>query len=100
MLELIYRVDCSTIDSYEDFVQAFNRGMIKNVGGNWNGNLDAFNDYLAWPDQIPYKLVLVGSDRCRQILSYRDRPEHPDTLWNIIHEILGDAKSFVDVELS
>ena len=28
----------------------FNRGFITDVGGDWNGNLDAFNDYLGWAD--------------------------------------------------
>ncbi|PKN26494.1 MAG: hypothetical protein CVU65_05445 [Deltaproteobacteria bacterium HGW-Deltaproteobacteria-22] len=64
----MYRVDCTKIASFEDFIEAFNKALIEPVGGKWNGNLDAFNDYLSWPDQTPYKLEILGASRCAQTL--------------------------------
>ena len=35
---------------FAGFIIEFNRGFVSHVGGDWNGNLDAFNDYLSWAD--------------------------------------------------
>ena len=37
-----------------------NDGFIRFVGGEWTGNLDAFNDYLKWPDKNEYQLEIVA----------------------------------------
>jgi hypothetical protein len=49
-------VDCQGVSSFEDFVTAMNEGFIRFVGAEWNGNLDAFNDYLKWPTENEYEL--------------------------------------------
>lgn len=55
-----YIVDISAAESWADFIAAFNEGFIRTFGGEWNGNLDAFNDYLYWPDEHPYRVVIHG----------------------------------------
>lgn len=91
----IFRIDCSKVDSYEDFIEAFNIGMIRSVGGEWNGNLDAFNDYLSWPDDFPYQISLVGHSRCESKLNYKRRQHYSETLWSTITEILRDSEGVI-----
>jgi len=93
----IFRIDCSNIDSYEDFIEAFNTGRIRSVRGEWNGNLDAFNDYLSWPDDFPYQISLIGSSRCEATLNYKRNPDDLRSLWSIIKEIFDDNKKGVVV---
>ena len=50
MTQAGYKIDGDKISDYATFIAEFNRGFIFHVGGNWNGNLDAFNDYLSWAD--------------------------------------------------
>lgn len=92
-----FRIDCSTIESYEDFIRAFNVGMIRSLGGEWNRNLDAFNDYLSWPDDVPYQISLVGSLRCEATLSYKRNPDDLKSLWSIIKEIFDDNNEILVV---
>jgi len=58
-------VDVSTVTSWQEFISAFNRGFVHLVGGDWNGNLDALNDYLYWPDEHPYRLTIRGWSACK-----------------------------------
>lgn len=58
-------VDLSAAESIESVVTAFNLGFVHLIGGHWNGNLDALNDYLYWPSRPDYTLVLYGADRLR-----------------------------------
>jgi hypothetical protein len=55
-----YIVNLSEVGSWTGLVQAFNEGFMRAIGGDWNGNLDAFDDYLSWPDEQPYRLILRG----------------------------------------
>ena len=60
-----YLVDLSSAASWADVIAAFNEGFVRPVGGGeWNGNLDAFNDYLWWPDEHPYRLVVRRWQAC------------------------------------
>ncbi len=59
-----YVVDVSAAASWADFIAAFNEGFVRPVGGAWNGHLDAFNDFLWWPDEHPYRLVTRGWQAC------------------------------------
>jgi Barstar (barnase inhibitor) len=59
-----YVVDVSGASSWADFIAAFNKGFVHPVGGEWSGNLDALNDYLWWPDEHPYRLVIRGWAAC------------------------------------
>ena len=63
-----YQINLSGVKTYDDFVAAFNVGLIESVGGHWNGNLDDFNDYLYWPEPHPYGLSLIGWKQCAHIL--------------------------------
>jgi hypothetical protein len=59
-----YVVDVSAVTAWADFVAAFKEGFVRPVGGEWNGNLDAFHDYLWWPEEHPYRLVIRGWQAC------------------------------------
>ena len=84
-----YRINLAGIRSFADFVAAFNRGIIESVGGHWNGNLDAFHDYLSWPEDEAYRLVLVDWDRSAQVLQQTEAPDHRSML-EVIREIFAD----------
>lgn len=45
-----FEIDGERFDDFAGFIVEFNRGFVSQVGGNWKGNLDAFNDYLSWGD--------------------------------------------------
>jgi hypothetical protein len=57
-------VDVSSASSWADFIAAFNHGFVRHVGGEWSGHLVAFNDYLWWPDEHPYRLIVRGWADC------------------------------------
>jgi hypothetical protein len=57
-----YVVECGRVEDFQSFIQAMNDGFIDRIGGHWNGSLDAFNDYLSWPDGT-YDLVLLEANR-------------------------------------
>jgi hypothetical protein len=65
-----YVVELSQVDSFADAIAAFNEGLIERCGGHWNGNLDAFNDYLSWPVAESYRLVLRGAAQGRHALGH------------------------------
>ena len=65
-----YTLDCRTVRTFADFVEAANAGFIRASGGEWNGHLDAFNDFLAWPDEGEYELELVGATLCAASLGH------------------------------
>jgi hypothetical protein len=67
------------------FVSAFNRGLIQQAGGHWSGNnWDAFNDYLSWPVEEAYALVLEGWADC-DALHGRDLAMFEEILANNRH---------------
>lgn len=51
MSKPIYQIDGNHFDDFAGFIVEMNRGYISHVGGNWEGNLDAFHDYFSWSDQ-------------------------------------------------
>jgi len=65
-----FTIDGRRVRSFDDFIEATNVGLIDRVGGRWNGNLDAFNDYLAWPEEEEYELQLLGADECARSLGH------------------------------
>lgn len=65
-----FTIDARKVRSFDDFVNAANADFIKQVGGNWNGNLDAFNDYLSWPDEPEYELEVLGAADCARHLGH------------------------------
>jgi hypothetical protein len=97
------QVDCRHINSYEDFIEdfieAFNSTLFRPAGGNWNGNLDAFNDYLSWVE-TPYRLELLGTSRCEQILSKVNHERHGTALWPMLRSILLQNKDRICVHFN
>ncbi len=62
-------VDVSGANSWSDFIAAFNDGFIRQLGIEWNGNLDSFNDILYWPEERPYRLLVRGWVASKSTLS-------------------------------
>ena len=61
-----YVVDLTGVSSFGEFVAAFNEGFCRHCGGHWHGrSWDAFDDYLSWPDEERFRLVLRDWKRCR-----------------------------------
>lgn len=86
-----YTIDGTAVSSFDDFIAAVNVGFLWKLGdgGGWNGNLDAFNDYLFWPDEKPYRLVIRGWDRCAAALE-RTRAPLGGTMLDEILEIFSE----------
>lgn len=76
-----FTIQLSNITTLQGFIDAFNRDFCKHVGGHWNGNWNAFHDYLSWPDESSFGLRLAGWDTCAG-LSIMDK--------EILLEILAD----------
>ena len=83
-----YQIHLAAVGTFSDVVNAFNVGMIDALGGHRNGNLDAFNDYLYWPEPHPYRLLLQGWDQCKAVLSKLPAPSGRSMLAEI-EEILA-----------
>jgi len=94
----MFEIDCRKVECFDDLVAAFNCGLIELIGGKWNGNLDAFNDYLSWPESSPYTLVVLGRDQCERVLNFKANPRHEKHIWPLIQEILADNREWVHVE--
>lgn len=68
-----FTVDLRSAQSAVAVVASFNVGLIGPSGGEWNGNnLDAFHDYLSWPEAETYELKILGWTECPG-LSMQDR---------------------------
>lgn len=98
-MNLEYILDLRYIKSFEEFVAKCNESFIESVGGKWDGNLDAFNDYLSWPENVPYNLLILGEDNCKDVLGYERRTYFLEgkTLWDEILEIFSNNSEFVHV---
>ena len=91
-----YKVDCRKVTDFEGFIDAFNRDFVHKVGGHWNGNLDAFNDYLAWPEEERYELELIGCQNLETALDHQYGPD-PQTIYEVIYEVFEDQNAYVCV---
>ncbi len=84
-----YVVDLTAVTSWPDFIAAFNEGFVRPVGGEWHGNLDAFNDYLSWPDEDQYRLVIRGWQACAAQVNRQPTCDQRPVL-DVISEIFRD----------
>lgn len=82
-----YIVDVSGASSWADFIAAFNEGFIRPVGGEWSGNLDSLNDYLWWPAEHPYRLVVRGWQTCSPAVNRHNTWDGRPVL-DVVDEIL------------
>jgi hypothetical protein len=74
---------------YQDFVEAFNDGFCRQIGGEWSGrSLDAFHDYLSWPEEREYTLMFVGWNACRPMLAAEAVGDQ--SLIEVLEEIFKD----------
>ena len=88
-----YCVDLSDIGDQESLLHAFNEGLIWHAGGDWNTlNLDAFNDYLSWPD-TPYQLNIRSWSSCEVL----DREHVPSrqSIRSVMHETFQNHPDIV-----
>lgn len=75
-------IDLTAARDKTGFAAAFNAGFCHPVGGHWSGdNWDAFDDYLSWPEEPTFRLVLLEW-RNGACLTRHDR--------RILEEILAD----------
>jgi hypothetical protein len=42
-----FEIDADNFADFAGFIREFNRVFVSQVGGQWNGNLDAFNGFSA-----------------------------------------------------
>jgi hypothetical protein len=64
-----FEINADNFDDFGGFIREFNRVFASHIGGEWNGNLDAFNDYLSWPAR-PYVIRWRKSWKSRRDLGY------------------------------
>jgi len=69
MAEGVFEIDGESFDDFDGFIREFNRAFVAHVAGQWNGNLDAFHDYLSWPP-APYIIRWRKSWKSRRDLGY------------------------------
>jgi hypothetical protein len=125
MSEPVFIIDGSKFDDFAGFIQEFNRAFSSQLGAEWHGNLDAFNDFLSWPGG-KYTLLWKQSDLSGRRLDYdkmakcleecvrhchptnvphmRERLEKAErgegqTLFDVLLEIIRDNKEYVDLRL-
>jgi hypothetical protein len=65
MAKPVYVIDGRSFSDWKGLIEEFNRVLIRPNTGEWNGNLDAFYDYLYWPNH-EYTLVWLHSDLSRR----------------------------------
>jgi hypothetical protein len=105
-----FTIDGRGIRSFADFVAAVNLGLVQQVGGTWNGNLDAFNDYLSWSEEPEYEIELLGGENCASQLGHAAQAAwlrahlctcHPsnvaDMQLRLARAEAGDGKTLFDV---
>jgi RNAse (barnase) inhibitor barstar len=63
----VYIIDGANFSNFEGFVEECNRGFIRAFGGEWSGNLNAFNDYFSWGEG-DYIVVWKHFERARSSL--------------------------------
>lgn len=77
-----YVVELSGAVTYEEAVAAFNEGFCRRCGGEWDGrSWNAFHDYLSWPGEGRFRLVLRGWAGCRGL-----EPGDRDTITAILRD--------------
>jgi hypothetical protein len=92
MLVQEYNINVSAAVSWADFIAAFNEGFIRPVGGEWNGNLDALNDYLAWPGDERYRLIVRGWHACAPAVNEHKTWDRRPVL-EVVAEILRESNA-------
>ena len=98
-----FTVNLTNVTTCDAFYAAFNDAFIREFGGDWNGHLDAFNDYLYWPcydapDGYRYRLTIVGWPACAAALHdelTRDGRRFTDMVKEIL--LCGDNREYVEV---
>jgi len=123
--ERIYVIDGSRFHDYSGLRTEFNNVVLANFDLKWNGGLDAFNDFLSWPDG-PWIMVWKNSELSRRNLGYDAMAKlwerflttcHPtnvvsmteklkaaqngqgQTLFDLIVEIIQDNSDYVTLRL-
>ena len=121
----IYVIDGDNFTDFDSFTKEFTRVLCSQFGANWRGHLDAFNDFLYWPER-PYVLVWKSVERSRAALGHGEMVKwleerikncHPTgvphfqerldaaragqgpTMFDFLVEIIRDNEEFVELRL-
>lgn len=86
-----YEIEGKNIRDETSFVEEVTASFISKIDGNvgWSGNLDAFNDYLTWPEG-KYQVVFRHSENLESTLG----PQ----LFSKILEIFHHNKNRVELQ--
>ena len=125
MSKPVLTIDGNNVYDFASFIQEFNR-TFSQFDVEWSGNLDAFNDYLVWPDG-EYILVWERSELSRQRLGFDEMVKwlgervqhcHPanvpqmrerleaakraegQTMFDLLVEIIRGNKNYVELRLA
>ncbi len=92
-----YKIDGNKIVDFATFIAEVNESFIADISQDmrWNGHLDAFNDYLRWPDE-KYQFVIENEERVKTALSY---PETTKRLKNVLERCHPEARDKVRQEI-
>ena len=124
MSQPVLTIDGNKVSDFASFIQEFNR-IYAPFDVLWKGNLDAFNDFLVWPDE-KYILVWKDSARSREKLGHGEMVQwlegrvqhcHPSnvpqmqerleaaklgkgqTMFDLVVEIIQDNSDYVQLRL-
>jgi hypothetical protein len=91
----IVTIDGARFVDFHGFVDEFNRTYVRQFNAIWNGNLDAFNDYLDWLDG-EYTLVWLNAEESGRNLGHAEMVRwlagniqtcHPDNIMDVATRI-------------
>ena len=83
-----FRIELNGVTDRAGFVDAVNRGLVRQVGGRWDGgDWDALRDFLSWPQETSYALELAGWAAC-PALAAPERARFEDILRSNPHVVV------------
>ena len=71
MQAAVYIIKGENFSDFKGFIEECNRSFISSFGGAWNGNLDAFDDYLSWAEGN-YELHWLNSSKSKSDLDHSE----------------------------
>ncbi len=91
----VFTIDGAQFVDFAGFVDEFNRAFVQQFNEMWNGNLDAFNDYLDWLSG-DYTLIWNHAEESRRNLGHSQMVDwlvgniktcHPDNIMAVAERI-------------
>lgn len=96
----VFEIDCRQVRSFSEFVAEVNLKFLSRIPTSipWNGNLDAFNDFLSWPGRR-YQVVLKGTAQLEKALSEKKNDDEELTLFDHVIDIFLSHSDLVRLHL-